>query len=639
MSLIGHCITVQGGGKLAQHLQVQCPCNTPSATPPRTEALLTTVRLEDVVGATLEGDPCCLVVHQYLPVASACCDSKAGHGGATVGARQHAPVSLALAAPEEPSADASDEEPITPAHVMTLWAATITRLAQGLPLLQGDATATSSLPPLHPSHAGLVSPLPHRPWLVVLSAASGKGLSHALYRDVWEPMMRQSHVTPVPVATTSATHAADLAAGLDTGAYSAIIAAGGDGVLFEVVNGLLGRDDWQTVRTQLDVGVLPGGSGNGVSRSLCYTAGEVFGPVGACFLTVRSRPHWYDIASVTYTTQDGEADEPAASGAAKGAGEAAPATAAHDVSLDSAPGGPEEAGSAADKEGEIAPHVAEGALQGPGWRRVYCLLAVQYGMYNDIDIESESMRWLGAERFTAQGIIRTLWSRSYGGRVWYVPEDDTPSPTPTHARLAEEAAERRLSPAALPDLAPGAFMSEDHPSVHRAGLGMAPPATASGPALRYGAAGAPLQGDWKSLVADADRTSLVSIAKVPFISYDINIAPDSTLADGVWHMQHLPPTCFCESAPFLLGLDEAGGHLTTPCAGRIQTVRARAFRIECGSYEQLCCCAACCTCCPDKGATDRGGHWVTVDGNTVPDTIVQGEIHPGLLRILAAPAR
>jgi hypothetical protein len=46
--------------------------------------------------------------------------------------------------------------------------------------------------------------------------------------------------------------------------YSALIACGGDGTLHEVVNGMLARED----EVRVPIGVIPNGSGNGVSCGL-----------------------------------------------------------------------------------------------------------------------------------------------------------------------------------------------------------------------------------------------------------------------------------------------------------------------------------------------------------------------------------
>ena len=52
--------------------------------------------------------------------------------------------------------------------------------------------------------------------------------------------------------------------------YNALVAAGGDGTLFEVVNGLFRRKD----KTEIPIGVIPVGTGNAFARDLNLKNGE-----------------------------------------------------------------------------------------------------------------------------------------------------------------------------------------------------------------------------------------------------------------------------------------------------------------------------------------------------------------------------
>ena len=59
-------------------------------------------------------------------------------------------------------------------------------------------------------------------------------------------------------------HATELANQLPFTDYAGIIVAGGDGTLHEVINGMLARQDGQT----LPLGLIPGGSGNSLAVDL-----------------------------------------------------------------------------------------------------------------------------------------------------------------------------------------------------------------------------------------------------------------------------------------------------------------------------------------------------------------------------------
>ena len=47
-----------------------------------------------------------------------------------------------------------------------------------------------------------------------------------------------------------------------------MIAIGGDGVLFEMINGVMERPDWKLIINTIPFGIIPGGSGNGLAKSL-----------------------------------------------------------------------------------------------------------------------------------------------------------------------------------------------------------------------------------------------------------------------------------------------------------------------------------------------------------------------------------
>lgn len=45
---------------------------------------------------------------------------------------------------------------------------------------------------------------------------------------------------------------------------------GGDGILFEVVNGMMERVDWETAFRQVKLGIIPCGSGNGLAKAISH---------------------------------------------------------------------------------------------------------------------------------------------------------------------------------------------------------------------------------------------------------------------------------------------------------------------------------------------------------------------------------
>ncbi|ETE72469.1 Sphingosine kinase 1, partial [Ophiophagus hannah] len=66
-------------------------------------------------------------------------------------------------------------------------------------------------------------------------------------------------------------HAWDLAREEDMSKWDAVVIMAGDGLLHEVINGLMERPDWKTA-IQKPLCILPGGSGNALAASLNHYA-------------------------------------------------------------------------------------------------------------------------------------------------------------------------------------------------------------------------------------------------------------------------------------------------------------------------------------------------------------------------------
>ena len=72
------------------------------------------------------------------------------------------------------------------------------------------------------------------------------------------------------MVTSSRNHARDLVCGEEDLArkWTDIVIVSGDGLLFEMLQGIFRRDDWKDVISQVRFGIIAGGSG--LSRSCSY---------------------------------------------------------------------------------------------------------------------------------------------------------------------------------------------------------------------------------------------------------------------------------------------------------------------------------------------------------------------------------
>ncbi|KAJ2774554.1 hypothetical protein IWQ57_000762 [Coemansia nantahalensis] len=141
---------------------------------------------------------------------------------------------------------------------------------------------------------------PRRPTnvLVFLNPVSGKQRSLKLFETVVKPIFAISDTRFTLKVTESAGYASEFARTQDLSAYSAIVAVSGDGLLHEILNGLLVRSDWASLR-DLPLGVVPTGTGNGLARSL-----DCIWPEQAAVAIARAHVRPIDIMSVTQASGD-----------------------------------------------------------------------------------------------------------------------------------------------------------------------------------------------------------------------------------------------------------------------------------------------------------------------------------------------
>jgi diacylglycerol kinase (ATP) len=104
--------------------------------------------------------------------------------------------------------------------------------------------------------------------LLIFNPHAAMGRASRLLPEIQTGLERLAMVDIIE--TRHAGHALDLAAEADPDRYDGIIAAGGDGTLFEVVNGLYQKDQ----RERMPLGLVPVGTGNAFARDLGLMAGD-----------------------------------------------------------------------------------------------------------------------------------------------------------------------------------------------------------------------------------------------------------------------------------------------------------------------------------------------------------------------------
>ncbi|KAJ6377092.1 hypothetical protein OIU76_026123 [Salix suchowensis] len=84
---------------------------------------------------------------------------------------------------------------------------------------------------------------------------------------------------------------------MDLSKYDGIVCVSGDGILVEVVNGLLEREDWN-VAIKMPLGMVPAGTGNGMVKSTLDSAGEPCTTSNAVVAIIRGHKCSLDVATI-----------------------------------------------------------------------------------------------------------------------------------------------------------------------------------------------------------------------------------------------------------------------------------------------------------------------------------------------------
>lgn len=132
--------------------------------------------------------------------------------------------------------------------------------------------------------------------LVILNPRSGRGRSTKVFHGTVEPIFKLAGFEMEVVKTKSAGHAKTLASTVDLSTCpDGIICVGGDGIVNEVLNGLLIREN-QREAISIPLGIIPAGSDN----SLVWTVLGVSDPVSAAIAIVKGGLVATDVLAVEW---------------------------------------------------------------------------------------------------------------------------------------------------------------------------------------------------------------------------------------------------------------------------------------------------------------------------------------------------
>ncbi|XP_019732268.1 sphingosine kinase 1 isoform X2 [Hippocampus comes] len=354
--------------------------------------------------------------------------------------------------------------------------------------------------------------------MLLVNPHSGKGQALVLYNNHVQRMLNEAGVLHTLVVTERQNHARELVREADLSQWDALVIMSGDGLLFEVINGLLDRSDWkEAIRTPL--GILPGGSGNALAASIHHYAGASLVSseellVSCGFLLCKGVVSRMDLVSV---------------------------------------------------------HLFSGT-------RLFSFLSLAWGFVADVDIESEKYRHVGAARFTVGTLVRLASLRVYKGKLAYLPLEADCNRMGSRNSNNHSATLHNSRDSPLQNSFHNSCHSNNSLKARRFERLRSSSKTQTGlwnsvlPRLEE-----PLPGNW--VVVPEEDFVLVLAMYQSHLAEDLLAAPDATLDDGVIHLFYVKAGISRAALLRLFLAMEKGAHVTSSCAHLVHT-KVRALRME-----------------------------------------------------------
>ncbi|XP_060189524.1 sphingosine kinase 1-like isoform X2 [Lycium barbarum] len=133
---------------------------------------------------------------------------------------------------------------------------------------------------------------------VFVNPYGGKKSASKIFIDSVKPLLDDANIDYTVQETKHQLHAKEVAKSLDILRYDGVVCVSGDGILVEVVNGLLEREDWDSA-IKMPLGVVPAGTGNGMAKSLLDAVGQSCTASNATLAIIRGHKQSLDVATVS----------------------------------------------------------------------------------------------------------------------------------------------------------------------------------------------------------------------------------------------------------------------------------------------------------------------------------------------------
>jgi diacylglycerol kinase family enzyme len=144
----------------------------------------------------------------------------------------------------------------------------------------------------------VLPPPKQRHYLVFVNPVSGKGMGIKIWTKDVKPMLEEADIRIELCITQYMNHAKTQILDQDLSEFDGVMIVGGDGLIFEVINGIAARPDSAHIFATLPIIPIPGGTANGLVKSLLYECDERYSALNATFVAVKGTPSPFDLSRV-----------------------------------------------------------------------------------------------------------------------------------------------------------------------------------------------------------------------------------------------------------------------------------------------------------------------------------------------------
>jgi sphingosine kinase len=137
---------------------------------------------------------------------------------------------------------------------------------------------------------------------VVINPNSGKKQAMQIFEQV-RGLLDRSNLQYTVTKTASRQDTKNFVHNLNLALTDGLIIVGGDGTIHDAIAALMSRPDAEAA-IQLPLGIIPGGTGNGLCKSILESAGESYNPLNAAFMIAKGKQQHLDLAAVTQNGQE-----------------------------------------------------------------------------------------------------------------------------------------------------------------------------------------------------------------------------------------------------------------------------------------------------------------------------------------------